>query len=118
MDALRCPHRVTAAGADIFAAAGCSRRSWCPRAAVRTCSRDRNAIELVACNKNVRQLVFKDKVKEVIARRRHRPAVFLVMLHDKPVAFGNLLKTLVVVGVSSAGVLDAVDVALVMDHFM
>ena len=83
-----------------------------------SCSRDGNTVELVARNKNVRQVILQDELNEVIARRGQRPAVFLVMLHDKAVTLGNLFEALVMVGVASAGILDSVDVAVVMDHLM
>ena len=85
---------------------------------MRSCSYDRNAIKLVACDKNIRQLVFKDKVKEVVARRGHCPAVFFVMVYYQTVALRNLLEALVVVGIASAGVFNAVDMAVVMDHLV
>ena len=85
---------------------------------MRSRSRDRNTVELVACDENVRQLVLQDELNEVIARRGQRPAVFLVMLHDKTVALCNFLEAFIVVGVASARVLDAIDVTVVMNHFM
>ena len=85
---------------------------------MRSRSRDRNAIKLVACDKNVHQLILQDKFDKVVARRGQRPAVFLVMLHDKAVTLGNLFEALVVVGVSSAGVLDSVDMTVVMAHLV
>lgn len=83
-----------------------------------SCSRDGNTVELVARNENVRQVILQDELNEVIARRGQRPAVFLVMLHDKAVTLGNLFEALVMVGVASAGILDSVDMAVVMDHLM
>lgn len=68
MDTLRCSHRVSAARADIFAAAGCSRRDGCACVVVCSCSRDRNAVELVARDENIRQLILQDELNKVIAR--------------------------------------------------
>ena len=85
---------------------------------MRSRSHDGNTVELVARNENVRQVILQDELNEVIARRGQRPAVFLVMLHDKAVTLGNLFEALVMVGVASACVFNAVDVTVVMDHLM
>lgn len=85
---------------------------------MRSRSHDGNTVELVARNKNVRQVILQDELNEVIARRGQRPAILLVMAYYQTVALRNLLEALIVVGIASAGVLDSVDMTVVMAHLV
>ena len=48
----------------------------------------------------------------------NRPAIFGVVVNEKSTVFCNLLKSLVVVGAVSAGVLDLMEIAVVVNHFV
>ena len=63
MDALGSPDRVSTARADIFTAAGWLRRRRCGIAVVTACTGDRDAVMLVACNKNIGQVIFEDEIQ-------------------------------------------------------
>ena len=118
MDALGSPDRIATTGADIFAAAGWLRRWRCGIAVVIASAGNRDTIELIPCDKNVWKFIFKHKVQQFIRWRCQRPAVFLVVGYIQSMSFCNLFETLVVVGIASAGVLDAVELAIVMAHLM
>lgn len=117
MNALGSPNTVPAAGADIFPTAARLRRErW--GIAVRSCSCNRYAVELIAGDEDIAQIVFEHKGQQFIVWLSDGPAVFFVMAHRQTMALGNLLEALIVVGIASACVLDAVDVAVVMHHLM
>lgn len=117
MNALGGPNTVPAAGADIFPTAACLRwERW--GIAVRSCSCNRYAVELIAGDEDIAQIVFEHKSQQLIVWLSDGPAVFFVMAYSQTVALGNLLEAFVVVGISSARVLDAVDVAVVMHHLV
>lgn len=117
MNALGSPNTVPAAGADIFPTAARLRRErW--GIAVRSCSCNRYTVELVAGDKNIAQIVFEHKSQQLVVWLSDGPAVFFVMAHCQTMALGNLLEAFVVVGIASAGVLDAIDMAVVMHHLV
>ena len=118
MDAFRSPDRVSTAGADIFTAAGWLRRRRCGIAVVTACARDRDTIKLIPGDKNVWKFIFKHKVQQFIRWRCQRPAIFFMVGHIQSMGFGNLLETLVVVCIASAGVLNAVKLTIVVAHLM
>lgn len=117
MNALGSPNTVPAAGADIFPTAARLRRErW--GIAVRSCSCNRYAVELIAGDEDIAQIVFEHKSQQLIVWLRDCPAVFFVMAHRQAMALGNLLEALIVVGIASACVLNAVDMAVVMHHLV
>lgn len=117
MNALGSPNTVPAAGADVLAAAARLRRErW--GIAVRSCSCNRYAVELIAGDEDIAQIVFEHKSQQLIVWLSDGPAVFFVMAHRQTMALGNFLKALVVIGIASARVLDSVDMAVVMHHFV
>ena len=117
MDALSGPNTVPTAGADIFPTATCLRRER-RGVAVCSCSCNRYAVELVAGNEDVAQIVIEHESQQLIVWLSDGPAIFLVMAYRQTMALGNLLKALVVIGIASAGVLDVVDMTIVMHHLV
>lgn len=78
MNALSGSNTVPAAGADVLAAAACLRRER-RGIAVRTCSHYRNAVILVAGDKNIAQIVFEDEGQQLVVWLSDGPAVFFVV---------------------------------------
>lgn len=66
----------------------------------------------------IAQIVFEHKSQQLVVWLSDGPAVFFVMAHCQTMALGNLLEAFVVVGIASAGVLDAIDMAVVMHHLV
>ena len=117
MNALGSPNTVPAAGADIFPTAARLRRErW--GIAVRSCSCNRYAVELIAGDEDIAQIVFEHKGQQLVVWLSDGPAVFFVMAYRQAMTLGNLLEAFVVVGIASARVLDAVDMAVVMHHLV
>lgn len=85
---------------------------------MRSCSCNRYAVEFVAGDEDVAQIVIEHESQQLIVWLSDGPAVFFVMTHRQTMALGNLLEALIVVGIASARVLDAVDMAVVMHHFV
>ena len=85
---------------------------------MRTCSCNRYAVEFVAGDEDVAQIVIEHESQQLIVWLSDGPAVFFVMTDCQTMALGNLLEALVVIGISSARVLDAVDMAIVMHHLV
>ena len=119
MDHFRSPDRVSAARADIFSAVGWL---WSYRghssAAVSASTGDRDSVVVVPGNQNIGQSGFQNEVQQVIAGMGDGPAVFRVVLYNKSMRFCNGFEALVVVQVSSAGIFDSVDTAVIVGHFM
>ena len=82
MDALGSTDRVTAAGTDIFAAAGWLRRRRCGISAMTACAGDRDTVMLIPGDKNVSQVIFEDKVQQFLAGVRDCPTILRVMLYN------------------------------------
>ena len=78
MNALSGSNTVPAAGADIFPTAACLRRER-RGVAVRSCSCNRYAVELVAGDKNIAQIVFEHKGQQLVVWLSDGPAVFFVV---------------------------------------
>ena len=117
MDALSGPNTVPAAGTDIFPTAARLRRErW--GVAVCSCSCNRYAVEFIAGDEDITQIVFEHEGQQLVVWLSDGPAVFFVMAHCQTMALGNLLEAFVVVGIASARVLDAVDMAIVMHHLV
>ena len=85
---------------------------------MRSCSCNRYSIEFIAGNENIAQIVFEHKGQQLVVWLRDGPAVFFVVAHRQAMALGNLLEAFVVVGIASACVLDAIDMAIVMHHLV
>ena len=118
MDALGSPDRVSTARADIFTAAGWLRRRRCGIAVVTASAGDRDSVMLVACYQNIRQVIYKDKIQQFFAGMCDSPTIFGVMLHNQAMGLCNLLEAFVVVGIATAGILDRMNVGIVMAHLM
>lgn len=117
MNALGSPNTVPAVGADILSTAACLRRER-RGVAVCSCSCNRYAVELIAGDEDIAQIVIEHESQQLIVWLSDGPAIFFVMSHCQTMALGNRLEALVVIGVASAGVLDALDMAVVMHHLM
>ena len=115
MDHFRSPDRVSAARADILPAVGWL---WSYRghssAAVSASTGDRDSVEVVPGNQDIGQSSFQNEVQQVIAGMGDSPAIFGVMLYNQAMGFSNGFEALVVVQVSSAGIFDSVDTAVIM----
>ena len=80
MNALGSPNTVPAAGEDIFPTAARLRRErW--GIAVRSCSCNRYAVELIAGDEDIAQIVFEHKGQQLVVWLSDGPAVFFVMVH-------------------------------------
>ena len=118
MDRFGSPHRVPAAGAKIFPGTALLRRKVLPSCAVGACAGDRNSMVFVSSDENVCQAVFQNEVQQIIAGSGEGPAIFRVMLYDQSMGFRFSLKPFVVIGPPSGSVLDAMHIAVQVDHFM
>lgn len=118
MDRFGSPHRVPAAGAKIFPGTALLRRKILPSCAVGACAGDRDPMVFVSSDENVCQAVFQDKIQQIIAGTSERPAIFRMVLDNQSMGLCRLLETLVVVGAPSGSVLDAMHIAVQVDHFM
>lgn len=85
---------------------------------MRSGSRNRYSVELVAGDEDIAQIVFEHKGQQLVIWLSDCPAVFFVMAHRQTMALSNLLEALVVVGIAPTCVLDSVDMAVVMNHFV
>lgn len=112
------PHRVPAAGAKIFSGAALLRRKVLPSWAVGARAGDRNSMVFISSDENVCQAVFQNEVQQIIAGSGEGPAIFRVMLDNQSMGFRFSLKPLVVIGSPSGSVLDAMYIAVQVDHLM
>lgn len=85
---------------------------------MRSCSCNRYAVELIAGDEDIAQIVFEHKSQQLVVWLSDGPAVFFMMAYHQAMTLGNLLEAFVVVGISSARVLDAVDMTVVMHHLV
>ena len=119
MDHFRSPDRVSAARADIFSAVGWF---WSYRghssAAVSASTGDRDSVEVVPGNQDVRQSVFQNEVQQIITGMGDSPAIFRVMIHNQAMGFCNGFEALVVIKIASAGILDSIDTAIIVAALM
>ena len=67
VDNLGCPDRIAAAGAEVFAGAGCARRRRSEVAAVSACAGDLETSELVAVDQDVGETVLQNEVQQSFA---------------------------------------------------
>lgn len=117
MNALSGSNTVPAARADVLSTAARLRRER-RGVAVCSCSCNRYAVELIAGDEDIAQIVFEHKSQQLVVWLRDGPAVFFVVAHRQAMALGNLLEAFVVVGIASARILDVMDMAVVMHHFV
>jgi hypothetical protein len=73
---------------------------------------------LVSVYQNIGKLVFENKFKKLVTRFGMRPSVFVAMGYDKSALFGGFSEPSVVIGISSATILNAVYVVEVVNHFV
>ena len=118
MDRFGSPHRVPTAGAKIFPGAALFRRKILPSWAVGARAGDRNSMVFISSDENVCQAVFQNEVQQIIAGSGEGPAIFRVMLDNQSMGFRFSLKPLVVIGSPSGSVLDAMHIAVQVDHLM
>ena len=117
MNALSGTNTVPTTGADVLSTAARLRREkW--GITVRSCSCNRYSIEFVAGDEDIAQIIFEHEGQKLIVWLSNCPAVFFVMAYCQTMALSNLLEAFVVVGISSARVLDAVNMAVVMHHLV
>lgn len=103
-----CPDRLTATGADIFpGTAGFLRLRLFPAHAAGA-----NDCQLVS------PVLGRTEGLERRGRLGYRPSNFGVIVNAQAALFGLLLEALIVVGIPPAGILNTVQMAPVMHHFM
>lgn len=73
---------------------------------------------VVSVYQNVSQTVFYYKVEQLLCRLGVRPAVLVAMSDGQPSLFCRLLEAFVVVGIAAATILYAVDVIVIVNHFV
>ena len=79
---------------------------------------DRDSVEVVPGNQDVRQSVFQNEVQQIITGMGDSPAIFRVMIHNQAMGFCNGFEALVVLQIASAGIFNSVDTAVIVGHFM
>ena len=79
---------------------------------------DSVAAVLVAVDENVTQIVVQAELQEAIAGACDGPSVLVVVIHNQPMGFCAVSEAAVVVSSSTGTVLDTIDVAVVVHHFM
>ena len=115
---LGCPHRITAARADIFSGgAGFGNRrwrSWCVCAG----SCDPETTAFVPVNENVTQIIVQAELQQAVAGRCDRPSVFFMMIHKKAMFLCAVPKFPIVVSTATAAILDSCHKIMVVNHFV
>ena len=81
-------------------------------------SRDSVTAVFVPVDENVTQVIVQAELEQGIAGTGNRPAVFVVMIHDKSMSFGAVPEFPVVIRPASGTVLDAQNVIVVVYHFV
>lgn len=74
--------------------------------------------ELVAVEQDVTQVVVQAELEQLVTGRGVRPSVLVAVFYAQASLFGCGLEPLVVVGVASTAILNAVDVVVVMHHLV
>ena len=114
-----CSHTQTTAGASVLPCAGGFACAWNVGCAiVGSCSSNLEACELISVQENISQSILQHKLQEAVRRRGFCPAIFLIMVNQKPMCFSRSLETLVVVGSPSATILYTQDVIVIVYHLM
>lgn len=118
VDGFGSPDGVAAAGADILpGGAGLAPGGW-RGWSVRAGSCDLVAAVFVAVDENVGQIVVQAELQQMVAGACDRPAVFVMMFHKETMCDGAVPESSVVVCPSSAAILNAINVIVVMYHLM
>lgn len=81
-------------------------------------SRDPVTAVFVPVNEDVAQVIVQAELEQGIAGTGNRPAVFVVMIHDKAMSFGAVPELSVVICPASGAVLDTQNVIVVVYHFV
>ncbi|OKZ72883.1 MAG: hypothetical protein BHV88_00835 [Clostridiales bacterium 41_12_two_minus] len=122
MHDLGSPDRYPAARADILPAAGFLHwRSGSGRgitAAVRPCAPYRNSIVLISVDEDIGQVVLQNEVQKLFSRTGDSPAILGVVVDMQSMSFGTGFEAGIVIGAVPAGVLDVMEVAVVVTHLM
>ena len=79
---------------------------------------DRDSVEVVSGNQDIRQSSFQNEVQQVIAGMGDGPTIFRVVFYNQTMGFSNGFEALVMVQIASAGIFDSVDTAVIVGHFM
>ena len=85
---------------------------------VGACARDLEACELVAIQQNISQVILQNHFQKLVAGACDRPAVLVVVVNDQTVGEGCIPELSVVVGVASGTILNAVNMVVIVYHFM
>jgi len=112
------PHRIAAARADVLPAVGLGGAFDDGGVVVSGKARNSEEEKFVAGDRDGVQVVLFDEVKQLLSGGGNRPSVFGVTLHDESVCLCCFLIAAIMVHGSSADILDAVDVAVVVGEFV
>ena len=83
-----------------------------------TGSGDPEAAVLVAIDEYVTQVIVQAELQKTVTGTCDCPSVLVVMIHDQTMGFCAVPESAVVVSTSTGTVLDTIDVAVVVHHFM
>ena len=83
-----------------------------------SCSSNLETCVLISVQENISQSILQYKLQEAVRGSGFRPAIFLVMVNQKPMRFSRSLETLVVVGSPSGTILHTQDVIVIVYHLM
>ena len=83
-----------------------------------SCACNLKAAELVSVYEDIGKSIFDYKVQKGLRGFGVRPAVFVAVGNAETMTFGASLEFFVVIGVSSAAVLNSVFIVVIMNHFV
>lgn len=112
------PNRISAARADIFPAVGFGRVLDDGLVAVSGQSGNTEPLKLIPGDGDFLQVVFFGKVNQFLTGRGNRPAILWMTLCNKAMLLRCRFESPVVIHGSSADILNSVDMAIVVGHFM
>ena len=114
-----CSHTHTTTGADVLPCAGGLACAWNVGCTiVGSCSTNLETCVFIPVQENISQTILQDKLQETVRRGGSCPAIFLIMVNQKPMCFSRSLEMLVVVGSPSGTILHTLDVIVVVYHLM
>ena len=79
---------------------------------------DEEASTVVSVYQNVSEIVFDDKVKKFFRWRSVRPAILFTVCDVQASVFCGLFESLVVICVAATAILNAVNVVVIVNHFV
>lgn len=82
------------------------------------CSCDPVTPKLVTVNQDVAQIIVQTELKQTVAGACNRPAVGGMVINIQAMGNRTIPETPVVVGVTTAAILYAVDVVVIVHHFV